>query len=129
MERGVIHYDRCAFGYRFDKLRPEPLDERGACHVPGIAEQGDNAAANPRRDHIGSLKFPAAFNVPDFHSSGGSSVLPDKSFVYPAFVDIRACFFGYFGWLFTKFRSRLFGFFRAGEGLFLYVKPRLTSRL
>jgi hypothetical protein len=43
------------------------------------------------------LKFPAAFNVLNSHSSGGSSALPDKRFVYPAFVDTGACFFGYLG--------------------------------
>jgi hypothetical protein len=94
MKRGVIHYDRRAFGRRFDELRPEPFNEQGACRIPGIAERGGNAAADPRRDHIGSLKFSAAFNVLYFHSPGSSSILPDKRFVYPAFVDIGACFFG-----------------------------------
>jgi hypothetical protein len=97
MKRGAIHYDRCAFGYRFDELRPEPPHERVACRVPGIAERGDNAAADPRRDHIGSLKLPAALNAPGFHSPESSSVFPDKRFVYPAFINAGACFFGYLG--------------------------------
>jgi hypothetical protein len=129
MKRGVIHYYGRVFGYRFDELRPEPLRERGACRIPGIAKRGDNAAADPCRDHIGSLKLPAVLNVPASHSPGSSSVFPDKRVVYPAFVDISTCFFGYQGWFFTKFLSRLFRFSRAGKGLFLYVKPGLTSRL
>jgi hypothetical protein len=43
------------------------------------------------------LKFPAALNILKSHSPGSSSVLPDKRFVYPAFVDVSACFFGYQG--------------------------------
>jgi hypothetical protein len=49
--------------------------------------------------------IPAALNGPGFHSSRKSSILPDKRFVYPAFVDTGACFFGCSSWFFTKFRS------------------------
>jgi hypothetical protein len=43
------------------------------------------------------LKLPAVLNVLDSHSSGSSSVLPDKWFVYPVFINAGACFFGYQG--------------------------------